>query len=206
MLSRRRRLTAVVGAYRGYVAAVLVMFALLVGSQLVAAGPRPNPSTEPWPSFVMVYRETRHGPQGPVTQLFRVDYKNARDFSSTLLAHSSVPEAVGYTNTFRNNVSTTTDPRFGTRSETYGPDERTVPADWLVPASRPSITYRAGVQVTRLPAGLAVAREISSAGGRRVVLEITYREADGIPTLLVEQVEGTDVRRVEVLELSLQFK
>lgn len=203
MLNLRRRLGAFAARHPIYVVVPLVFLALLIAAQLASAFPRPNPIVEPWPPFVMVARETQRGSDGPVVQTFRIEYRNARDFSSTLLSHSHAPDAVGYMNTFRDGVSTTTDPRFGTRTEEYGAHERTVPADWLVPSARPPIADRPGVRISRLAGGLAVARQESLSGERQVVLEITYREADGIPTLLVETVDGVEVRRVEVIALDI---
>lgn len=184
-------------------AILAIAFGVLATSQLVTAVPRPNPISEPWPSFMMIYRETRSGFQGPIVQTFRLDYQNARDFSSTLIAHSHEPRAVGYTNSFKGNVSTTTDPRLGTRSEDYGPYERTVPSDWLAPASTPSIVHRPGAQIMRAADGIVTARLASIVDGLSTILEVRYREVDGIPLLVTEQVNGKEVRRLEVLELQV---
>lgn len=161
---------------------------------------------EPWPPFVMVYRDTArgYGPNGSMgTQVFRLDYRDSRHFRSVLLEHSAVPEAVGLTQTFDGRQSTFADPRFGVRVTPYAPHERTVPADWLVPAQVPPLAQRPGATTVRLASGLALVTHEAIYGARRVRTEITYRELDGIPIQMVESTDGDETRRVEVVELRL---
>jgi hypothetical protein len=172
-----------------------------LGYQAIAARP------EPWPAFTMTYRDTAvsGGPGGAaVTQTFRLTYLDQRHFRTDLIAHSTNPEAVGWTHIVNGTSSTTTDPRLGpVQAATFRPDELTVPDDWPVPASRPRISYQSGVSIVALSGGLLRATSSYTTGGRAVVEELTYRDGDGIPTSFVRWVDGQETRRVEVLELTI---
>lgn len=199
---RPQHLTLALSAGLG--AAAIVAAALLVTGPGLA-GLRAAPD-EPWPPFVMVYRDTAkgYGLNGAVgTQVFRVEYSNRRNFRSVLLEHSAVPEAVGLTQTFDGRQSTFADPRFGVRTTSYAPDQATVPADWLVPSRVPPLAHRPGAQVMPLGNGLGLVRHEAVYNGRTIRVELTYREADGIPTSVLHTANGEETRRVEVVELRL---
>ncbi len=194
MLPVRRAFALAGVALLVFTAAVLV----LRGQLASAAKP------EPWPNFTMVYQDTRVTGGVSATQTFRLTYVDRHHFTTTLLAHSAIPEAVGWTHTVNGANSTTTDPRLGTvQSATFQPGEVTVPDDWLVPGPKPQISYRNGATIAALPGGFLRVRHTQSIRIHEVVEEVTYRELDGIPTQFIQVVDGKETRRVEVLELTL---
>lgn len=199
-----RRLGLAIGLFSGLalaLAVVAVSFGVLSRpAQAIDPG-----VGEPWPAFVMVYRDAaRVEPSGRmVTQVFRLEYSDARHFRTTLLQHSDDPSVVGYTQVFDGTVSTTHDPRLGSvASRTYRPDEWTVPADWLVPRKTPALQLRPDALLNAGPSTATVTAKYMQ-GAHAIIEEITYRIADGIPTLYVIRVDGSETRRTEVLELTV---
>lgn len=185
----------------------LIAFALLLASAAAVAGQQAFSSVarEPWPSFVMVYRDTAvvGGTGKSVTQTFRLEYRDQMHFKSTLIFHSDTPEAIGYTQTLDGVVSDTKDPRVPTsQSRSYTSGEATVPADWLVPRSTPSLLLRPGARAIQIDALTAVATHRMVADGRDTEEEVVYRVSDGIPTSYTVRVDGRVVRQVQVLELT----
>jgi len=74
---------------------------------LTAVAQRADPAAagrdEPWPPFTMTFQETTHEHLGSATtrtQRVRVGYTVRRQFTTTLLADSAVPQSVGMMPTF----------------------------------------------------------------------------------------------------------
>lgn len=80
---------------------------------------------------------------------------------------------------------------------------RSLPATGFDPGPKPWLAYRPTAAIATLPGGLARVTLVSTNDGREAVEEFIYRQADGIPTQFVIRVDGKEVRRTEVLELSL---
>lgn len=169
----------------------------------------------------MTYQETARGLglNGAMgTQRLRLEYTDRRHFRTTLGDNPSVPAAVGSTWSFAGDRSTFYDALHGvSRSTPYRPDEFTVPADWLVPGNTLFFAQRPGYAVTRLDNGVAalirneIIRTAPSAPGQPPLVvpprtfrqQITYRESDGIPTGLVETVDGVVTRRIDLQDFRL---
>ena len=136
----------------------------------------------------------------------RVEDADQRYWQVTLLEHSAVPGAVGSTWAFDGQRSVYSDPRVKPDVVMpYGPDQVTVPADWLVPRRTPPLAGKPGATRRRLGNGQAVATQVETLpDGRRSRREVTYREADGIPTGLVQTTDGKEVRRVQVTDLQVR--
>lgn len=163
---------------------------------------------EPWPSFVMTWRETGVGlgPNGaPGTQLFRLEYTNRRQFRTTLLENPSVPSAVGSTWTFDGRASTFRDARHGKEVvQPFNPDEFTVPDEWLAPGKIAFLLEQPGTRPLPGVNGLAaLQREEVLPNGKRVREEVTYRPTDGIPTRRIISVDGVEVSRKEMVDFRL---
>jgi hypothetical protein len=182
----RRGIIVAVGAL-----GVVVTVVALVLSQFATAA-RP----EPWPGFTMVYEDTvLTASPAPLTQRFRMTYVDRRHFTTVLIAHSTTPDAVGWTHTVNGTQSTTNDPRLGpVSSATWKPEDQVLPSDWLRPGPKPWIAYRPGAITSVLPDGLVRVSIVSVLDGREDVEEFTVR--------FVERVDGKEVRHVEVLELT----
>lgn len=154
----------------------------------------------------MVYRDTDQTPTGEqYSQTFLLTYTDRRHFTTVLLSHSAVPEAVGWTSERDGSLSRTVDPRLGTVSRSTDVDEGVVPDYWLRPSARPWLATRPGAVTVQAGQGL----ERSSVSwtledGRRHTEALTFRIEDGIPTLYTESIDGKEIRRIEVLEFSLR--
>lgn len=185
--------------------AAVVAGLLIVSTVIVLTGAATAARPEPWPSFTMVYRDTAtsEGPAGStISQTFRLTYVDQRHFRTILLSHSTRPDAVGWTHEVSGRSSRVNDPRLGqVQDAQMASDELTLPADWLTPTLRPRMSQNPAASVIELATGLARATLVSSSGSQTVIEEITYRTVDGIPMLFVQQVNGRETRRVEVLEL-----
>jgi hypothetical protein len=193
------------------IAGGLLAVVALIALMLLSGGRGQAQTPEPWPSFVMVYRDTvgsALAADPPTTQTFRLVYTDRRNFVSTVLAHSKLPSGIGYTQTVSATRSSVVDPRFGTvQSAAIGPDEpRTVPSDWLVPAKSPSISAIPDATSVIGLDGLTTTTLVQSAGGRRIVEQLVYRTADGIPVRFIQSVNGIETRHTEVLELTITTK
>lgn len=167
-----------------------------------------NQAVEPWPAFTMVWRDTGvglglNGASG--TQLFRLEYTDRRHFRTTLLEHSAMPGVVGSTWEFNGSASIFRDARIGREHRTpYGPDELTVPDQWLVPGGIDYLLTRPAYTRTTIGDGLAVLRnEQTFPDGKVRAEEITFRLVDKIPTRRVTSIDGVEVSRKEVVEFRL---
>lgn len=201
----KSRLHALVAIRRPVLIGALVAGLLIISTVIVLTGGATAARPEPWPGFTMVYRDTATsgGPEGAtISQTFRLTYVDQRHFRTTLLSHSTRPDAVGWMHEVSGRTSRVNDPRLGVVQDgQMRPDELTLPADWLTPTLRPRISQDPAASVIDLATGLARATLVSSSGRQRVVEEITYRTSDGIPMLFVQQVNGRETRRAEVIEL-----
>jgi hypothetical protein len=185
---------------------LLLAIALGVGGTAVAVSRLVTAAkADPWPSFVMVYQDSTFG-ASPFTQVFRLTYVDSRHYTTMLTAHSAVPEAVGWTHTVDGNVSRTVDSRLGPMpTGSFQPDEQLIPDFWIRPDTRPVWLANRPTAVTeRLPGGLArVTDAVKLEGGRVDSETLTYRESDGIPVLYVQTLDGKELRRIEVLTLTI---
>lgn len=203
---------------------ILVGLAAAAGALVVATSgvaiaqsqpPRPRPGSrppgpppaEPWPPFTMVWGETARGlgMNGATgSQTFRLEYRDRRHFRTTLLENAAVPDAVGSTWTFDGTASIFYDARHKqSQTRPFAPNEETVPAQWLAPERVPPLVQKPGATARALSAGLKVASHEETVSGHRSSREITFREADGIPTRVIDTSDGTEVRRVEVISLEV---
>ncbi len=197
---------------------------------LTAVAQRADPAAagrdEPWPPFTMTFQETTHEHLGSATtrtQRVRVGYTVRRQFTTTLLADSAVPQSVGMMPTFNGQTTVHHRPGFPDVVTQWAPGELTVPAKWLAPGGIDGLLKMRGYTSRPLGTDLAVAsREEtvpayippSGAQGpaatpqpaRQVRTEITYRVADGIPTRLVETVNGVEAHRIEVQDLQVRSR
>jgi len=193
---------------RGVLRRVLLLLLgimLVVGAASAAVSQRvTGAKAEPWPSFTMVYRDDTFG-ASPFTQVFRLTYTDSRHYTTVLSAHSRVPEAVGWTHTLDGNVSHTRDSRLGPMpSGISDPEDQIIPDFWIRPDTRPVwLANRLTASTERLADGLLRTTNITLENGRINTAALTYRESDGIPVLYVETFDGKEVRRIEVIELSI---
>lgn len=163
---------------------------------------------EPWPSFTMTWRETANGlgwNGAKGTQVFRLEYTDRRHFRVALLENPALPGVVGATWTFDGRNSTFHDPRRDKDEVwTYGPDEFTVPDEWLVPGRIAVLLTRPGYTSVTLGNGLGLLRhEETLPNGKVSREEISYRLADQIPAGRVITVDGVEVSREEVVAFRL---
>lgn len=185
---------------------LLLLAIALGGGTAVAVSQRVTAAkAEPWPSFTMVYQDSTFG-ASPFTQVFRLTYVDSRHYTTVLTAHSAVPEAVGWTHTVDGNVSRTVDSRLGPMpTGSFQADEQLIPDFWIRPDRRPVwLANRPTALTDRLPGGLArVTNTVKLEGGRVDSVRLTYRESDGIPVLYVQTLNGKELRRIEVLTLTI---
>jgi hypothetical protein len=163
---------------------------------------------EPWPAFVMVYRETAYGlglNGAPGTQRFRLEYTDRHHFRTTLISNSALPSAVGSTWTFAGHMSTVHDAVHAyDQVNTFGADGVTVPAEWLVPGRIQELSTRPGYTVREAGNGQSVLAHTDTYSGHSDRQELTFRPADGIPTHVVDTVDGEVRREIVVEELTFQ--
>lgn len=193
----------------------LLVLATMAGVALTAthgSAASSNQAVEPWPAFTMVWRDTGLGlglNDATGTQLFRLEYTDRRHFRTTLLEHSAMPGVVGstweFTWEFDGSASIFRDARSGKDHVTlYGPDELTVPDQWLVPGGIDYLLTRPGAIQTTIGDGSAVLRNAQTfPDGKVRSEEITFRLIDKIPTSRVTNVDGVEVSRKEVVEFRL---
>lgn len=197
---------------------LLVTAALSSGIAANQVAASAAPVTEPWPPFVMTYRETANGlglngAQG--TQRFRLEYTDRRHFRTTLISNAAVPGAVGSTWTFAGTVSTFHDAvhahdMVNDLAKVPAPnggqpaDGLTVPADWLVPGNAPYLATQPGYSVSPQVGGQSVLVHAGTWSGHTVRQELTFRQADSIPVRNVEMVDGQVRRDVEVEQLQVR--
>jgi hypothetical protein len=179
----------------------------LTAAALVASHQSLPPSAEPWPPFVMVYRETSKGlgKNGAVgTALVRLEYTDRHHFRTIVLEEPNSPGAVGSTSTYDGRTTVNHRPGYSPDQITsWGTGDPTVPAKWLVPGEIEWLVKSGGYRVTSLGNGMAVASKDQFIGGHQLREERTYREADGIPTKFVGTVDGQEVERFEVVDLQI---
>jgi hypothetical protein len=152
------------------------------------------------------------------TQRLRLEYTDRRHWRLTEIEHGALPSAAGSSWTFAGDRVIVHNAVRGVDSVTpYGPTEETVPTNWLVPGKTFWMAQRPTYKVTKIANGLAVLGHdelittAPSAPGTPPITvaprtfheEITYREADGIPTGLVETLDGVVIRRIDVESFSL---
>lgn len=123
-------------------------------------------SIEPWPSFMMVYRDWagNRGPNNsPGFVVVRLTYKNSRDWQTEILEDSVAPDMAGTRGGFSGNTASGFNNRFKqSSSEQYPADALLAPADWLIPGR---------IARFRQVPGAAV-----SATASRDIMELVYKE------------------------------
>ena len=122
-----------------------------------------------------------------------------------MIENPTVPGAIGATWAFDGNASTFHDPRRDKDEvHPYGPDELTVPSEWLVPGRIAFLLTQPGYTSGGAGAGLGLLpHEETLPSGKVSREETTYRLIDMIPSSRVITVNGTEVRREEVTEFRL---
>jgi hypothetical protein len=187
--------------------AIVIAVAVTVGVAR-ARGGVPDPVSEPWPAFTMTWRETANnlgwnGTKG--TQAFRLEYTDRHHFRVTMIENSALPQAIGATWAFDGTTSTFHDPRRDKDEvHPYGPDEATVPSEWLVPGRTAFLLTQPGYVAAPVGNGLGLLRyDETLPSGKVSHEETTYRLADLIPVSRVITVNGVEVRREEVIEFRL---
>jgi hypothetical protein len=171
----------------------------------------------------MTWRETRRVPtpaEPTVSQTFRLEYTSLCRYRLTLLEHVTppppgAPHVAGTSHEADGQTVRSYEP-WRTPPETVGPlDPRNclTPEEHLLipvamPASVRTLSSLSGWQRTELGDGLArLSRNAEHPGPGGVIhehVEVTYREADGLPVLVVSTANGVEVQRRDVLELHVK--
>jgi hypothetical protein len=157
---------------------------------------------EPWPPFVMVYRESY--PFGE--DIYRLTYLARRRWCTDRLSTDApyvLPDGTRVPRPYVGGISC------GERSVANGP-ERSVgfQTEWLVPAPTPPLARAPGAVITTLGEGLATITVVgenppSLVPGKLMRQETTYRVVDGIPIRYIMSVDEKVTMRAEVLALRI---
>jgi hypothetical protein len=164
---------------------------------------------QPWPPFVMVYRETSTdlATGQPFMQVLRLEYRNRHHFTTTLLEHLTAPFLVGSRwttdgNTSIEQVSHMGPPRVGTFPPGQVPQG---PTGWRSPGLLQDVLSQnpPGFSVTSIGDGLANITRVIERDGEQAVRIITVRESEGIPVRFVRFSNGVEIERFEVIDLQI---
>ncbi|HEY7061584.1 MAG TPA: hypothetical protein VII06_08900 [Chloroflexota bacterium] len=195
----------------GLAALALLGHALSPGRALAALAA----AGEPWPPFVMVYREPvgatgTNGPP-PSFQKTRVEYRDRQHWRIIQLKQARTGDVEGTTYTFNTDTLTIHEPSMASsgpdRSGVYPPGQAPTRPPWGLPRwVAPTLVElqvgKPGHVIKRLGDGLAVLRRTGLCVGYLVRTETTFRMDDGIPLRQVRTVNGVPTTTYEVLELA----
>ncbi len=207
---------------RGGCVAILAFLLLVALGGALGLGRAPGAQTasiEPWPAFVMVYRDwgATWGPNGtPGYVVSRLTYRSSRDWESEVLEDSVAPDAAGTRGVFRGTTATGFNARFQhVSSEVYPADALAAPSDWLVPIRigrlrreanstvRPTASPDVSelVHTEQLPCQPDLVKCASPT--RLQVTRILFRNDSEIPLGLTDIIDGQLVREITVTEFRL---
>lgn len=171
---------------------------------------------EPWPPFVMVFKEPTggSGAGGSVDsfQVTRLDYKDRQHWRTVILEHSAFPRTAWMTITLEGNLlsfhNSDVSPPWQDSSRVVPREERMyVPPfgslRWVPPSPIELQLGKPGYAIKRVGDGLAVLRHTALCSGYLVRTETTFRLDDGIPLRRVRFINGVPTTQFEVLELQI---
>lgn len=162
---------------------------------------------EPWPPFVMEYKETAKGfgPNGSVgEQVTRLEYTDRRHFKLTILAHPGGEGFVGRSWTFDGDaVIIFRPPNSVVQGSSPGPEGGAVPDDWIVPGAAPVLAARPGARIIANGDGTATVIYEAVGKGQSERTEVRLRQVDGIPLSMIQVENGQVVRRAEATRLEI---
>lgn len=206
----------------------LLLVGLLVGSGLMVAN-RAHVSVstnqaraavvEPWPPFTIVYRVEGHFhglDQPTIYDVWRVNYADRNHWETELLESSRDPDQVGTRKQFEGSTYREFSPRLGTTFESEAVSDFAAPNDWLAPGLRNRLVSR-GYRVIETDNRLKLhkEREVTCRGGPPACPDpgktrylstsdfILTREHE-IPVEVVDKLDDVVLRRIVVLELTLE--
>lgn len=124
------------------VVAVAAVAAVTLTSSTGAAQPQVTPSYQPFTATITHWVRDEQGrhPEG-ITEMFKVEYRDAHDWTVTETMHSADPQYVGSQRSFKGNTATSYDATTkANSSRTIEENSVNVPDRWLVPGLEAQLT------------------------------------------------------------------
>lgn len=199
---------------------LLVILLLSAGLVLFQGFSQAESATfEPWPSFVMVYKDwdaTRGPNHTPGYVVVRLTYRKARYYRSETLEDSVVPDEAGSFGEYSGDKAFGFDAHFNySTTQQVLPNELYAPAEWLVPgriarlkrdyAATEQPTSKPGIfeltYVEQVPCDPRVAR--CKASSAQVITRIQYRKDFMLPLGMTVTSDGILKHEITVSEFKL---
>ncbi|GAB4579077.1 MAG: hypothetical protein Fur0022_18150 [Anaerolineales bacterium] len=195
---------------------------LVVGKRKATATPLYDITIKEWPSFEMIYEVTTIDK----TYTAKLTYKDSLHWRVDFLTDSTVPEAVGTWAEYDGKEIRSLDPFTGeiTVNREMPSDGVYIPNEWLWPAYIPNRLIKSKGEIINESNGIATltfteylscdqdihdylqqeGQKPCTVGVDRVeVTVVKYRTDYDIPLSIVETIDGEEVRRITVTELTI---